>query len=243
MKKVILVLAAVLTLLPQSLRAIESVKSPFVKEGEWEVEAKGRWQHDQQASRDDEKEMEYNLAYGVTKFWKTKFESTFVQQRTSDFYYKSTKWENVVNPWGGDPQQDIVWGLYQDISFADRADSSHAFTAGVIGARRFGKIASLGNVFLKRDFGETAKNGIAVVYRWQTKYVVDPTLQPGFEIFGDTGTRNAFRDQMLMIGPVLLGDLDHIAEGLGYEVGYLFGATPATRDGSLKWKMKYAFAF
>jgi hypothetical protein len=243
MRKVILLVAAILLLFPQSLQALESVKSPFVKEGKGEVEIKGSWQHDQQASRDDEKDTEFNIAYGVTDFWKTKFETTFIQQRDGEFYYKSTKWENVFNPWGGDPQKEIVWGLYQDISFADREDSTHALSAGVIGARNFGKIANLGNFFLKRDFGGTAKTGLSVIYRWQSKYMLDPHFQPGFEILGDTRTKKQFRDQTLMVGPIITGDLDSFVPGLGYEVGYLFGVTPATRDGSVKWKLKYSFSF
>jgi hypothetical protein len=230
-------------LLPVPLFAVETVKSPVVEQGLLEFEQKGKRQYDQNPNRNDENEYEANAAYGITQNWKAKLEATFEQKRQSDFHYKSIKMENFLNLNGKDVQHEIIVGFYQDINFADRSDSTHFFTLGILVRRDFGKFANIGNLYVKRDFGDTAKHGLSVMPRWQSKYSLFPYFEPGFEVIGDTQRREAVRDWNLIIGPMFYGSFA-IADvkGFGYEIGTLFGATPASHDVTLKWKLKYAFA-
>jgi hypothetical protein len=234
----LLVLA--LLFLPHTLWAVETVKSPVVDEGLLEFEQKGKYQHDENPAKDNEKEFDLNAAYSPTAWWKTKGEFTFEQKRADDFIYKGFKWENILNLNGRDVQHGVVFGLYQDIFFADRTSSVNSFTLGALARRDFGKLSNIGNLLFKRDFGARAKNGLSLIYRWQTKYAFDPLFQPGFEVLGDTQTNDKFQDQVLMIGPVVYMSLDAITPGLGLDVGYLAGATKASRDGMLKWRLKYS---
>lgn len=244
------VLSLLLMLLALPALAGETVKSPNVEKGLLEVEEKGRYQIDSAAAKDDKKELEFNATYGVTERWKTKVELAVDEDRAGDLTYRRTRIENVFQLTRAKGGFFADTALYNDVSFSDRSDSSHDVTFGVLARKDIGVTINTANFFIKKDWGDTAANGTNVVYRWQTRYNLMQGFQPGFEILGDTKKRDAFRDQTLGIGPGVYGSFgfDELFGGdknqkLGYEAVYTFGATPATPDGSLKWKLKYAIQF
>lgn len=232
----------------------ETVKSPNVEQGLFEIEQKGRYTTDSAAARDDKKELEFNIGYGVSEHWKTKIESTIDEDKAGDLTYRRTKFENVLQLTKAKNGFFADTALYNDVSFSDRSDSSHDVTFGVLAHKDLGGFINTGNLFVKKDFGDTAVSGINFLYRWQTRYNLMPEFQPGFEILGDTKKKDAFRDQSLHMGPGIYGNFGFDkwapsflpadkAQKIGYEVVYTIGATPATPDGNLKWKLKYAIQF
>jgi len=77
-------------------------------------------------------------------------------------------------------------------------------------------------------------------------------LSPAIEIYGDTGTLGStpgFSRQQFLTGPVGVGRLNLNDLGLGragqikYEIGWLFGATPATARGTLRWRLELEIPF
>jgi len=77
-------------------------------------------------------------------------------------------------------------------------------------------------------------------------------LSPAIEIYGDAGMLGGtpcLSRQQLLVGPVAVGVLKLNALGLGhagdlkYEVGWLFGATPATASGVLRWRLELDIPF
>lgn len=243
-------LSFLLVLLALPAFAGETVKSPNVEKGLLELEEKGRHQTDSSAAKNDKMELEFNASYGVTERWKTKIEATVDEDRAGDLTYRRTRFENVFQLTRTQGGFFADTALYNDVSFSDRSDSSHDVTFGVLARKDIGLTTNTANIFIKKDFGDTAANGTNFVYRWQTKYNLMKEFQPGFELLGDTKKRDAFRDQTLGIGPAAFGSFgfDELFGGdknqkLGYDLVYTFGATPATADGSLKWKLKYAIQF
>ncbi|MBI3419854.1 MAG: hypothetical protein HY053_06970 [Proteobacteria bacterium] len=241
MRKTLLLVALFLLAAPAPLWAVETVKSPLVEEGLLEFEQKGKLQNDRDPTQNDEKEFEFNAAYGVTQRWKTKVEAVFEQKRSDRFHYKGFKWENIFNLNGKDVQNEVVFGLYQDIFISNYPNNTHNLTFGLLARRDFGKLVNLGNLYVRRDFGDTENSGVRLQYRWMSKYSVQPWAEPGFEVMGDTQQKEKFRNQGLMIGPALYGNLSSLGlKGVSYELGYLIGVTPANRDSTFKWKLKYA---
>ena len=58
-----------------------------------------------------------------------------------------------------------------------------------------------------------------------------------------TGMRN-FTQQQHFLGPVAVGAVNFAPYGkLKYEVGYMFGLTPATPRGAIRWRLEYEIAF
>ncbi len=232
----------------------EAVKTPHVEKGLLEIENKGRYQMDTVAVRDHKKELEFNVIYGVTERWKTKVELVVDEDRNADLTYRRTRFENMFQLTKASGGAFLDTALYNDVTFSDRSDSSHDVTFGVLARKDIGITTHTGNVYVKKDWGDTAQNGTNFMYRWQTKYNLMQAFQPGFEILGDTRKRDAFRDQTLGIGPAIFGSVGLDTFGLdmfkgdknqklGYDLVYTFGATPATPDGTLKWRLKYAIQF
>ena len=227
----------------------QTVKGPNVEQGLFELEQKGRYTSDSAAARDDKKELEFNVGYGVTQRWKAKLEVAVDEDRASNLTYRRTRIENVLQITSAKDGFFADTALYNDVSFSDRSDSSHDVTFGALAQKNIGMTTNTANFLVKKDWGDTAQNGTNIMVRWQTRYNLFKAFQPGFEILGDTRKRDAFRDQSLGIGPAAFGSIGLDAFGgdknqkIGYDLTYAFGATPATADGTLKWKLKYAIQF
>jgi hypothetical protein len=248
MRLIITFLAFLFVALP--VRAGETVKSPNVEKGLLEFEHKGKYQMDVAGARNHVKEFEFNAAYGITAHWKTKLEVAFDDDKAGDATYRSIRFENVYQLTKVSQGSFADTALYNDVLFSDRSDSSHNMTFGVFARKDIGVTTHTANLNIRRDFGETAAQGTNLIYRWQTRYNLSPELQPGFEILGDTKKRDAFRDQSLGMGPALFGSFgfDKLGWGdksqkIGYDLAYIVGVTPATPDGTLKWKLKYNLQF
>lgn len=223
--------------------AVETVKSPSVTKGELGFEYKGKYEHDRSPRRDGRQEANGVISYGVTNFWLTEFEGVFDQPAGGSMDYASFEWENVLRV---ARQKDIGidLALHQALSFSEPHAGAHAYMFGLIARRGidtdFGPVDFTGNLRMARDFGGNAENGTSFIYRGQALYNYHAQFKPGLEVYGDTAKKDAFADQSLKVGPVIKGGFDVAAnQVLGYEAGYTFGATPATPDGTLRWKLEY----
>lgn len=235
-------LALFLLLLPATAHAVETVKSPSVTRGELGFEHKGKYEHDANAARDGRKEVNLVLSYGITHYWMTEAEAIFDQPAGGAMDYASFEWENVVRV-ATQKEIGIDLALHQALTFGDHAAYSHSYMFGLIARHTIDAFSFTGNARLARDFGDIAVEGASLIYRGQALYSYNSWLKPGIEVYGDTRKRDAFRNQSLKIGPVLKGGfaLSDNHE-LGYELGYSFGVTPATPDGTLRWKLEYNIA-
>lgn len=238
-----LFLLAVTGLAALPAAAVETVKSPSVTKGELGFEYKGKYEHDHRAARDGRQEANGGISYGVTRFWQTEVEGVFDQPAGGAMEYANVEWENVLRV---ADQKDIGvdLALHQALSFSEPHAGAHAYMFGLIARRgidtNFGPVDFTGNLRLSRDFGGNAENGTSFIYRGQALYNYHAQFKPGLEVYGDTRKKDAFVDQSLKVGPVIKGGFD-VAEkqAIGYEVGYTFGATSATPDGTLRWKLEY----
>jgi hypothetical protein len=77
--------------------------------------------------------------------------------------------------------------------------------------------------------------------------VLTPLIAPGFEYYGivnDITHPGPSSQQEHLIGPVLTGTYNFARYGeLKYEVGYLFGLTPASGRSAIRWRLEYGIAF
>ncbi len=250
MKPFYCIFIVLLLLIAAPAFAGETVKAPNVEKGLLEIEQKGRYQSGSRLPKNHFEEFEYTVAYGVTDRWKTKFELVTDEDKKGDLTYRRTRFENIVQTTSAKDGFFVDTALYNDFTIANRSDSSHDITFGVLARKDIASFSHTGNLYVRKDLGDTAQPGINFIYRWQTRYNLMPQFQPGVEILGDTKKKNAFRDQSLGIGPAVSGHFgfDELfggdkAQKLGYELVYTFGTTPATPDTMLKWKLKYAIQF
>ena len=131
--------------------------------------------------------------------------------------------------------------------------TSNQVTFGPIFAKQIGRTTHTVNLFVTRQLGpDQTSQRLDFNYRWQSRWNLWEPLSPAVEIYGDTGTLGGapgFSRQQLLVGPVGVGLLRLSTLGLGqagkvkYEVGWLFGATPATARGTLRWRLELEIPF
>lgn len=220
------------------------VLSPYVVKGEAEIEHQGYSAHDRNPDASGELALTLALGYSPTSFWRTELEGEFEREAGPDqpLRYQAINSENTFQlaepgEYWIDPAAFVELGLARD-------GESNAFTVGFLGAKNIGPITDTFNLLLEKDFSPDA-TPLGLAYRNQVKYTVRPWLEPGFEIFGNTDGKNKFAEQQLAMGPGLFGAIRPFshAQKLKYQIGYLFGATPATPDGAIHWKLEYEFMF
>jgi hypothetical protein len=126
------------------------------------------------------------------------------------------------------------------------------FMLGPLAQTEFGEIAGIGalhtlNLLFTRTVGNNRTEATEFDPRWQSRLLVNPLFQPGFEHYGQIDqilNPGKPAQQQHRIGPVLVGLNNFAPYGkLKYEVGYLFGVTEATPRGTVRWRLEFEIPF
>jgi high-affinity iron transporter len=127
-----------------------------------------------------------------------------------------------------------------------------SFTFGPLAQTEFGEIAGVGalhtlNLLFTRTVGNNRTDATQINTAWQSRLLVNPLIQPGFEYYGQINeilNPSKAADQQHRLGPVLVGLTSFAPYGkLKYEIGYLFGLTEATPRGTVRWRLEYEIPF
>jgi high-affinity iron transporter len=126
-----------------------------------------------------------------------------------------------------------------------------SFTFGPLAQTEFGEIAGISalhtvNLLFKRTVGNNRTDATEFDPAWQSRLLVNPLLQPGFEYYGQINqiVNPGNADQQHRLGPVLVGLSNFAPYGkLKYEVGYLFGLTDATPRGTARFRLEWEVPF
>ncbi len=131
--------------------------------------------------------------------------------------------------------------------------ASNEVTFGPVFGTDIGRTTHMLNLFFMRQLGpDQTSEGLDFSYAWQSRWNIWAPMSPAIEVYGDTGILGSapgFSRQQLLTGPVGVGRLSLYDLGLGragqikYEVGWLFGATPATAHGTLRWRLELEIPF
>lgn len=239
---VVLLAVSIFGLMPEKAHAGEEVFSPYVTLGEWEFEQEGVVSYDRNPANNGAQDFENSIGYSPTAFWHAELESEFSRDPgpDQDLRYQSINWLNTLAL--AEPGE--FWfdpAAYFEADFA-RSGLPNTVISGLIGAKLIGPVLDTINLFGYKEYGPGA-TPFGVQYANQAKYRLAPWLEPGFELYGDTLGRAAFDNQLLQTGPGVFGQIFGFADGqeFKYEVAFLFGATPASPDQALRWKLEYEF--
>lgn len=219
------------------------VLSPYVVKGEAEFEQQGYISHDRDSESSHGQAQVFTFGYSPTSFWRSELEGEFEREAGPDqaLRFSSVNTENTFQL----AEAGEYWidpGFFYEMDFA-RGEEPNDIVAGFLGAKTIGPIAETFNLLLHKDFGPSS-TPVGFIYSNQAKYRLKSWFEPGFEIYGDTDGKAKFADQQLAIGPGIFGKIYTFnGQALKYETGYLFGATPASPDGALRWKLEYEFYF
>jgi len=234
------------------------VVSPYeIDFGELEIEHNGSDTVDPRAGLGGQQSYTLELGTGLTPWWHSEIELGFdndpsVPQPT---LLTQVVTENMFQL--TEPGEDLIdTGFYieygQSLTHGAFA-ASNEVTFGPVFGKDIGRTTHTVNLFFTRQLGpDQTSQGLDFSYAWQSRWNLWAPLSPAVEIYGDTGTLGSvpgFSHQELRTGPVGVGSLNLHDLGMGqagqikYEIGWLFGATPATSRGTLRWRLEMELPF
>jgi len=234
-----------------------SLFSPLVEKGEMGLEMRYA---NVVAGEEDEKgnqAVAAALEWSFSDSWRTEVTAEYFKPRNMDMELEGYEVELVhaltvqekgkglssaVVVGGGFPKEDTLaktleLGLYLQSGFGAKEtegdDDIEAYDSSL-----------LLNLYFRSQYGDNAESGVAFEYAAQYKWNIS-VVALGVEMYGEMGKLSdmpGFNQQEHYIGPVVFGEVEiGKSSGLGYEFGYLLGATDASADGVLKLNVEVEF--
>ncbi|OIO37779.1 MAG: hypothetical protein AUJ72_03915 [Candidatus Omnitrophica bacterium CG1_02_46_14] len=222
--------------------AEQKVYSPYVIQGEFELEARGAYDFDKKEEKNGAQKQKYALGYGVTDHWFTEVYGGLEKKPGEDLEFESIEWENRFQL--SEPGEWFIdTGLYFAYEFSVKDERADNVEGKLLLEKQLGDFDHLLNLILEKEIGFHAKDNPAAGVAWSTQYRWKPWFEPGFEWqsnFGELGHGVSFDKQRHQAGPAVYGKMgDHIK----YDIAYLFGISEASPDGTLKWNVEFEWFF
>jgi len=219
----------------------KKVYSPIVEEGEIELEYLLDYAIDSNPAKNTSARHQFEFELGVTDRWQTAIYGDFRKRPGQGFTYQGLKWENIYQLF----EQGERWldaGLYFEyIAPQSSLNKPDAVEFKLLLEKTFGKIVHTANLVFKKEVGANAANNTLAGYTWRSKWRETRAWEPAVEIYGslgELGNTKPLAQQSHQIGSVFMGKLRN---GFNYEVGYLFGLTSASDQGTIKLVIGYEF--
>ncbi|MBL4774545.1 MAG: FTR1 family protein [Mariprofundus sp.] len=228
------------SMLPADAEA-RKVYSPIVEQGEVELEYFLDYAVDTDPAKNTSARHQFELEFGVTDRWMTAIYGDFRKRPGQAFAYQGVKWENIYQLF----EQGERWldaALYFEYIMPQTSlNKPDIFEFKLLLEKEDGRLINTVNLTLKKELGARATKNTLLNYAWRTKWRWKRYLEPAFEMygsFGELGNTSSLAKQSHQAGPVIMGKFRN---GMGYELGYLFGLTPATDQGTVKLILGYEF--
>ena len=237
---------------PLAARAELQVRMPEVDYRELEFEHNGLVTFDGKGSSLNRAQSYTNeIGYGVLPWWEIELEGELASGGGQHLTWNAVTLENIFQL--TEPGQYFFnLGFFAEYSQSTLRHEPNGFTAGPIIQKELNGVFGIDtlhtlNVFLSRDVGHDAGKTTGLDIAWQSVVRIMPLIAPGFEYYGtinDVAHPGPASAQEHLIGPVLTGAYNFSPYGkLKYEVGYLWGLTPASGRSAIRWRLEYEIAF
>ena len=244
--------AALLLAAAHAARAELQVRMPQVDYRELEFEHNGLVTFGPKGSSLDRAQSYTNaLGYGVLPWWQIELEGELASGGGQHLTWNAMTLENTFQL--TEPGEYFFnLGFFAEYSQATLYGQASSVTAGPIIQKELNDVLGVNsvhtlNLFLSHDVGHGASRATAFFYAWQSLVRTHPLIHPGVEFYGlinDITHAGPASQQQHLVGPVLAGAVNIAPYGaLKYEVGYLFGLTPASGRSAVRWRLEYEIAF
>ena len=248
-----LLLAAATTLAATSAaRAEFKVRYPIVDYREFEFEHNGDTTFDKRKSGKSNNQSYTNeLEVGAAPFWTFGLEAESAAPPGQNFRYEATTFENFFQL----TPQGKYWadlGFFAEYSHAASRRDADSFTFGPLVQKEAPSVLGVrslhtANLLFSKQVGRNRTDDTPFFYAWQSRLILHPLFEPGFEVFGQVNNIEApgkLADQQHRIGPMFAGLYSLAPYGtIKYEAGYLVGLTRATEKGAVRWRFEYEIPF
>lgn len=242
---------AVLLVHGHPAQAAFHVYSPYVEEGEYEIETFFNQTVAGKSAVNGQGSYAGTLGYGINSWWKTEVEATWSRNSggTTAFgevQYDAIASENIFQV----TEPGEYWldaALFAEAEFVKQNGDHNNFTVGPIFAKEFGPNLTTLNLLFNQQFGSGASNGQSLDFRAQSVWRVTPLFAPGVEAYwhpGKLANFNGFNTQGLIAGPAVTGGVS-LGQSikLKYEIGYLFGLTNTSPNGTVRGLLELEWRF
>ena len=237
-------------LAPVEASAEFKVRYPDIDENEVEIEHNYSTTFDSRSQNNGRMSMPTEVGVGVLPFWFVELEGEFSKEPGAPWRTDATTFENyfmLTEP----GKYWLDFSLFAEYSVAAHRSDADTATLGALLQKQDMKWLHTLNLYWEKEVGAKADSTAdGFQYAWQTRYLLDPLFQPGVEIYGqidDLSHPGPFSQQQFRAGPMFGGSYglgDIIGRGkIKYELGYLFGATPATEQGTLRTRLELEIPF
>ncbi len=248
MKKAVVIVAAgligFLSLLPKA-QAVDKVYSPIVEgKGVKEIEVRGSYAFDNRARQNNARTQKYAVGYGVTDHWFTEMYGEFAQAPDENGVMSKPKFTNLI--WENRYQlfeQGQYWldaGLYLEYEKSFEHDHADNLEGKILLEKSLPHFTHTANLIVEKEVMAHAKKETEAGVAWSSRYRLSRSIEPGFEYhvdFGEVRLHEPYNKQKYQVGPALYGKVRKVH----YELVYLFGISPASPDGMLKWNLELEF--
>ncbi len=236
---------------PRLALAELQVRMPTVDFREVEFEHNGFFSFDKDRSLGGQQSYTNAIGYGLTPWWEIELEGESNSVPESSVHYTATTVENTFQL--TEPGQDFFnLGFFAEYSQSALRNEPNSFTLGPIVQKELYDVLGVDslhtfNVFFAHDVGHNASHATGLELAWQSRLLLNRFIDPAIEYYGfidDLANAGPFSKQQHFLGPVAVGAVDFAPYGkVRYEVGYMFGLTPASPRGAIRWKLEYEIAF
>jgi hypothetical protein len=245
-------LAAMLCIAAGTARADLQVRMPDVDYRELDLEHNGLITFDSKGSPLNRAQSYTNsIGYGVLPWWSIELEGEMASGGGQHLTWNAVTLENTFLL--TDPGEYFFnVGLFAEYAQSTLRGQPSGFTFGPIIQKELNDVLGIDsrhtlNVLFSHDVGHDATRATGMQISWQSVVELTPLIAPGFEYYGiidDIAHAGPASQQQHLIGPVLTGEHNFAPYGkLKYQVGYLFGLTPASGRSAVRWKLEFEIAF
>ena len=257
-KRLIGLATALAVLAPVAAHADFHIRSPYeIDLGELEIEHNGASSFDHRPDVRGGQSYTVEFGTGLTSWWHSEIEFGFDREPgpNQSTLLTAAVTENTF-------QLTEPGKYFADLGFyveygqsltTGRHAGPNQLTFGPLIGMDIGRTTQTVNLFLTRELGPNQDtHGLDFSYAWQSRWNLWAPLSPAIEVYGDSGIIGRsprFSQQQLLVGPVGVGALKLNDLGLGkagkikYEIGWLFGATQSSPDGTLRWRLELEIPF
>jgi hypothetical protein len=212
------------------------VYSPYVTQGQSEVEFRSYSYADSSDTLDGERGYAISIAHAFTDWWKPEiYLGEYQRQPGQGTGLVAYEFENTFQL----TQQGEFWtdmGFLASYAYATQPGETSALEFGPLFEKRNGRYVQKLNFIWEKQIGSGAEN----IYEFRTDYSLSYQVRqwfaPGAEIYLRP------HDNAYQIGPVLYGELvSSKGNELEYSTGVVFGANHGAPDQTFVLRLEYEF--
>ncbi|MGA9852250.1 MAG: hypothetical protein WBR15_04905 [Gammaproteobacteria bacterium] len=218
------------------------VYSPYVVQGQSEVELRASAYRDSSLVLDDLNGQVLSVAHSFTDWWKTELylgEYLQIPRQPSNLVaYELENTFQLASPgkYWADP------GFLFSYEFATHSAEPNELEFGPLFEKRSGRFVQRLNLIWEKEIGTGADHGYEFRSGYSISYQIRPWFAPGLEAYFRPGSNTSPGTNAYQLGPVLYGEYAYGAGNeLEYSAGVVFGMNPHAPDMTFMMRLEYEF--